>query len=224
MSINSYFYNDTEILEGPETQVVSSDESSVTFNCRIRGETLEWTTNGRLSDPTENIRLIGLGVEFNKSPRLNGKINASITFPNIPHFNSTRVICVSLNATGTSQSSEAVMITAGMYLRKLYWIVITPSRSPTPSCPSTEGVECHVSESVMGGAIHMGPLPSPQLSGLRLQCLQWNIHQYLHSEWEPEVSSCNCRILLCPGSPSNCIKQGGNECSRNHHCRNPRRK
>jgi hypothetical protein len=102
-----------QILEGPETQVVSSDESSVTFNCRIRGEDVEWTINGKLSDQTENTRLIGLGVEFNKSPRLNGQINASITFPNIPYFNSTRVICVSLNASGTSQSSEAVMIIAG---------------------------------------------------------------------------------------------------------------
>ena len=118
MSVNSYFYNDTEILEGPETQVVSSDESSVTFNCRIRGEDVEWTINGRLSDPTENIRLIvNYGVELSRSFRLNGEINASITFPNIPRFNSTRVICVSLNATGTSQSSEAAMITAGTHTK-----------------------------------------------------------------------------------------------------------
>ena len=120
MSVNSYFYNDTEMLEGPETQVVSSDESNVTFNCRIRGEDVEWTINGRLSDPTENMRLIdNYDVEFNKSPRINGEINASITFPNIPDFNSTRVICVSLNASGTLNSPEVVMITAGMYLRKL---------------------------------------------------------------------------------------------------------
>ena len=118
MSVNSYFYNDTEILEGPETQVVSSDESNVTFNCRIRGEDVEWTIDGRSNDPTENIRLIvNYGVEFNRSPRVNGQINVSITFPNIPHFNSTRVICVSLNASGTSPSSEAVMITAGTHTK-----------------------------------------------------------------------------------------------------------
>ena len=116
--MNSYFYNDTEILEGPETQVVSSDESSVTFNCRIRGEDVEWTINEILSDPTENMRLIdNYDVQFYKTPRVNGQINASITFPNIQYFNSTRVICVSLNATGTSPSSEAAMITAGTHTK-----------------------------------------------------------------------------------------------------------
>ena len=75
---------------------------------------MEWTINGKLSSTIENFRLIQNGVKFINGPRVNGERNATITFPNIQHFNSTRVICVSLNATGTLDSPEAVMIMAGM--------------------------------------------------------------------------------------------------------------
>ena len=93
---------------------MSSEQSNVTFNCRIKGEDLEWTINGKISSPAENTRLIQNGVEFNNGPRVNGEKNSTITFPNILHFNSTRVICVALNATGTLNSPEAVMVMAGL--------------------------------------------------------------------------------------------------------------
>ena len=94
--------------------MVSSDVRNVTFNCRIKGEQLEWTINGALNDGDRNLQLIERGVEFIKSPRVNGEVNKTIVFPNTLDFNFTRVICVSLNATGTLSSQEAVMIIPGM--------------------------------------------------------------------------------------------------------------
>ena len=94
--------------------MVSSDVRNVTFNCRIKGEQLEWTINGTLNDGDRNLQLYVRGVRFIESPRVNGEINASLTFPNTLDFNSTRVTCVSLNRTGTISSQEAVMIIPGM--------------------------------------------------------------------------------------------------------------
>ena len=66
---------------------MSSEEANVTFNCRMKGEQLEWTINGVLDDAERNVQLLVLGVVFTKSPRVNGEISATIVFPNILYFN-----------------------------------------------------------------------------------------------------------------------------------------
>ena len=128
---------------------------------------MEWTINGKHNDVDRNLELIEDGVQFTKTPRSeSGEINTTVTFPNTLSFNSTRVVCVSINASGTLNSSEAVMIIAGMWPTELEdhdHCECLSLRSPTASCPSAAGAECHSTGGVLAGAFHMEPLPHTQL-------------------------------------------------------------
>ena len=111
----SYSAPSVAILEAPRSQIVSRDRGNVVFRCRVKGEELEWIVNDKINSIERNTRLIELGVQFTQSPRVDGKINATISFPTTSSFNATRMRCVSLNATGTLGSTEAVMIIAGRH-------------------------------------------------------------------------------------------------------------
>ena len=105
----------TEILEAPESQVVSQNlQGTVSFHCRVRGEQLEWTYNDELNNVGRNEELFSLGGDIVTSSRVNDEINSTIKFPNTMQFNNTRVHCVSLNKSGTTPSDVALMIIAGI--------------------------------------------------------------------------------------------------------------
>ena len=103
-----------EILKAPESQVVSQNQSTVSFHCQVRGEELEWIYNDRLSSPERNRELIKLGGDIDTPDRVNDEINSTINFPNKLEFNNTQVYCVSLNKSGTTESDVALMIIAGI--------------------------------------------------------------------------------------------------------------
>ena len=106
-------YNFAEILEGPESQVVSRSQGIVTFDCRVRGEQIEWWINDILSTPERNEELINWDADFIFSERVDGKINSTALIPTTMRFNSSTVQCISLNISHTEPSSAAVMIIAG---------------------------------------------------------------------------------------------------------------
>lgn len=93
--------------------MVSEGHNVVSFNCTVKGKNLDWVVNEEYASLPRNERLINLGVDFRKGRRNNGVLNGTITIPATADFNSTRLRCVALNGSTTTESSTAVMTIAG---------------------------------------------------------------------------------------------------------------
>jgi hypothetical protein len=101
------------IIQAPTSQLVPADEQTVTFDCTVRGEDMDWWVNGDYSSHQRNQELINSKVQFHKGLRVNGVLSASITFPITEKFNSTQLRCIALNISTTLESSNAVLTIAG---------------------------------------------------------------------------------------------------------------
>ena len=88
----------------------------MSFNCTVKGETMNWIVNGEGPTVERNRKLLKSGVEFFKGERINGVLNSRIIIPTTLAFNRTWIKCFAENASTTLESSKAVMTIAGIQL------------------------------------------------------------------------------------------------------------
>ena len=138
------------ILEEPRSQVVSSQQEWATFSCRVKGEDLQWYINDKPPTTGSYDPLIAAGAEFTKTPRVDGKLNSTVTLPtDISYgFNSTRLGCIAYNSSNGLRSANAVMTIAGIHIichscPLVYAPTCVQCRSPSTSISTTGYIKCH---------------------------------------------------------------------------------